>query len=91
MKEHLRKMKSFEDLEYFIKRIMEYGPKTGGLLLKIICDSNLCSFKENIKSIPIDRHDIEISYLTGVILDKNIKDKETKKLSDAYVKIGKEL
>lgn len=91
MQEYLRKMKSFEDLEYFIKSIKEYGQKTGGLLLRIICDSNVRSFKENIESIPIDRHDIEISYLTGIILDKNIKDKEIKKLSDAYVKIGKEL
>lgn len=89
--DNLKNINSFEQLELFIKRIKGYGQKTGGLLIRIICDAKVCNFKENVDSIPIDRHDIEISYLTGVINDKKMKGKDIKKLSNAYVKISKEL
>lgn len=88
---YLKTLNSFEDLESFIRSIKGYGQKTGGLLIRTICDAKVCSFKENIESIPIDRHDIEISYLTGVIKDKKVGNKDIKKISDTYVKIGKEL
>lgn len=68
--DYLKNINSFEKLEYFIKHIKGYGQKTGGLLIRIICDANVCNFKDSIESIPIDRHDIEISYLTGIISDK---------------------
>lgn len=87
----LKRMNSFLELELFIKSIKGYGQKTGGLLIRIICEAKICNFVENVKSIPIDRHDIEISYFTGVIPKKNIGNKEIKQLSDAYVLVGNEL
>lgn len=89
--DYLKTINSFEELEYFIKGIKGYGQKTGGLLIRIICDANVCNFKDSIGSIPIDRHDIEISYLTGIINDKKIGNKDIKNLSDAYVKISKKM
>lgn len=88
---YLKTLNSFEKLEYFVKNIKGYGQKTGGLLIRIICDVKICNFKENVKSIPIDRHDIEISYLTGIISKQKIGNKEINDLSDMYVKIGEEL
>lgn len=88
---YLKTLNSFEKLEYFVKNIKGYGQKTGGLLIRIICDVKICNFKENVKSIPIDRHDIEISYLTGIISKQKIGNKEINGLSDMYVKIGEEL
>ncbi len=88
---HLKSINSFEELSYFIKDLKEYGQKTGGLLIRIICDSKVCNFEENIDSIPIDRHDIEISYLTRIINHPTLSDKNIKLLSDAYVRCGKEL
>lgn len=89
--DYLKTLNNFRELENFIINIKGYGQKTGGLLIRIICDTEVCNFNGNVESIPIDRHDIEISYLTGVLYDKNIKNKDIKKLSDIYVKTGKEL
>lgn len=89
--EYLKNINSFDQLELFIRHIKGYGQKTGGLLVRIICDSEICNFKQNTLSIPIDRHDIEISYLTGIIDKEKISEKNIKVLSDTYVKIGKEL
>ena len=89
--DYLKSINSFEELSRFIKNTKSYGQKTGGLLMRVICDTEICNFKENIKSIPIDRHDIEISYLTGIINTLNISNKEIIELSDTYVKIGKAL
>ncbi len=89
--DYLKSINSFEELEYFIRNIKGYGQKTGGLLIRIICDAKVCNFKKIIDSIPIDRHDIEISYLTGVINEKKVGEKDIKNLSDTYVKISKEL
>ncbi|MCM1052696.1 MAG: hypothetical protein NC483_01785 [Ruminococcus sp.] len=88
---YLRSINSFEELNSFIRSLKSYGQKTGGLLTRIICDTQICNFKENIESIPIDRHDVEISYLTSIINDKKINNKNVKNLSDAYVKCGKEM
>lgn len=89
--DYLKSINSFEELSKFIKNTKSYGQKTGGLLTRIICDSKICNFKESIKSIPIDRHDIEISYLTGIVNTVNITNKEIVELSDTYVKVGKKL
>lgn len=88
---YLKNINSFKELELFVKNINGFGQKTGGLLIRIICDSNICNFAENIESIPIDRHDIEISYLTGIINDKKIGKKEIGDLSDIFVKAGRYL
>lgn len=88
---YLKTLNSFEELEYFVRNIKGYGQKTGGLLIRIICDVKICNFKENTKSIPIDRHDIEISYLTGIISKQKVGNKEINALSEMYVKIGNEL
>lgn len=89
--EILSKISSFEELICFINGLNSYGQKTGGLLARIITDSKICNFDEMVGSIPIDRHDIEISYLTGIINSKNISSKEINDLSNSYVKIGNEL
>lgn len=87
----LRDLKSFNELIKFIVSLKSYGQKTGGLLARIIVDSKVCNFEEKMQSIPIDRHDIEISYLTDIINSKTLSNKEIKKLSDCYVKVGNEL
>lgn len=81
----------FQDLNDFIKSISGYGQKTGGLLIRIIYDSGICNFRENLKSIPIDRHDIEISYFTGIIDSKKLNEKDIQVLSDIYILLGEEL
>lgn len=87
----LKSINNFEELNKFIKSIKGYGQKTGGLLIRIICDSKICNFQENMRTIPIDRHDIEISCLTGIINVSNISNNEIMELSDTYVNVGKEL
>lgn len=89
--DYLKTIKNFEDLNKFIKNTKNYGQKTGGLLMRIICDSKICDFQENITSIPIDRHDIEISYLTSIINSSSISNDKIKELSNTYVSVGKEL
>lgn len=59
--------------------------------MRIICDTKICDFQENVDSIPIDRHDIEISYLTNTINSSNISNREITELSDTYVNVGKDL
>lgn len=88
---YLKKISSFDELNKFIRNIKGYGQKTGGLLMRIIHDSKICNFKESIKSIPIDRHDIEISYLTNIIDSPKLSNNEITDLSDTYVKVGKKL
>ena len=89
--EYLKSINSILELNKFIIGLKSYGQKTGGLLIRIIMDSCICDFNECIDSIPIDRHDIEISYLVQVINKSKITNNEIKLLSDAYVKTGIEL
>lgn len=89
--DYLKTIRSFEELNKFIKNIKGYGQKTGGLLIRIIYDSKICNFKDGMKTIPIDRHDIEISYLTNIIESTNISNNQITSLSDTYVRIGEEL
>ena len=42
-----------------------------------------------MENIPIDRHDIEISYLTGVVDTMNLNLVEIKSLSSFYIQEGK--
>lgn len=88
---HLKTIKNIDDLSQFMRSIKGYGQKTGGLLIRVISDSNICNFKEKVNSIPIDRHDIEISYLTNIINENSLSNSEIIKLSDSYIKVGKEL
>ena len=60
-------------------------------MIRIICDSKICNFEENLNSVPIDRHDIEISYLTNIIDTNKVSNNKIKELSDTYVSIGKKL
>lgn len=89
--ETLKEIKSFDELKKFILSIKGFGQKTGGLLVRIICDSQVCDFQENIKSIPIDRHDIEISYLTNIIKNQKLSGSEIINLSNVYVDIANKL
>lgn len=89
--ETLKAITSFDELNQLIKSIKGYGQKTGGLLIRIITDSSVCNFKEKVESIPIDRHDMEISRLVGIINSQKITNKEIKLLSFAYVQAGKQL
>lgn len=89
--DYLKGINSFDELDSFIKNIKGYGQKTGGLLIRIICDTGVCNFNNDVCSIPIDRHDIEISYLTGIINSKNVSSKDIDDLSGAYVRASRKL
>lgn len=87
----IKSFKSFEELNSFVKSISGYGQKTGGLLLRLIYEANVCNFNDDISLIPLDRHDIEISYLNGIIESKNLNKKQIADLSNAYVAISNKL
>lgn len=91
LKSKIQEFNCFSELENFVKGINGYGQKTGGLLLRLISDSNICNFKEDITTIPLDRHDIEISYLNNIIDNEKINQKEIKILSDIWIEAGKDL
>lgn len=84
-------LNSYIELEGFIKRLGCYGQKTGGLLLRLIYDSRICNFTDDMQSIPLDRHDIEISFLNSVIEKKDLSEREIRILADAYIKVGHNL
>lgn len=87
----IKSFKTFEELNGFIKTINGYGQKTGGLLLRLIYESNICDFSDDISTIPLDRHDIEISYLNKIINTKTLTSKQISELSNAYIKYSNEL
>lgn len=89
--EKFQSFNSYEEVEKFIKSTKSYGQKTGGLLLRLIFESNICKFKDTISFIPLDRHDIEISYLNGVISSTKLTNKELDMLSSLWIESGKEL
>lgn len=88
--DEIRKFKNFDELSKFIKKIKGYGQKTGGLLLRLITEANICPFAD-LLFIPIDRHDTEISYLNGVIDSKNLSSSQIRALSDAWINAGRKL
>lgn len=83
LKSILYSFNTYKELSSFIESTASYGQKTGGLLKRVIADD---IGKYRVEDIPIDRHDIEISYLLGVVSDINLNDKEIKALSDIWVK-----
>jgi len=82
--------KSYSQLEGFIKEIGEYGQKTGGLLIRLLFEKGFCSFSK-IENIPIDCHDIEISYLYGIIDKMNLNQKEIEFLGKTFVERAEQL
>lgn len=87
----IKSFETFEELNKFIKNINGYGQKTGGLLLRLIYESKICNFKDEISTIPLDRHDIEISYLNNIIDEKKLNEKQISELSDNYIECCKKL
>lgn len=83
LKEKLYSFNSYEELSNYIDATYSYGQKTGGLLKRIIAD---VIGKYYVKEIPIDRHDIEISYLLGVVDFPDLTNNDIKLLSDVWVK-----
>lgn len=89
LKQKIISLKSYNELYKFITNINGYGQKTGGLLLRLIYESGICNFDDELNDIPIDRHDVEISYLNGVIDKEKLNDKELKMLGDVWIKAAK--
>lgn len=79
-------LSSYKELYNFITSIKGYGQKTGGLLLRLIYESGIGSFNDELSDIPIDRHDIEISYLNGVVTSDKLNNKEIKELGELWIK-----
>lgn len=84
----IKKFNSFGELNTFIRNIKGYGQKTGGLLLRLIYESKICKFDDNLSYIPLDRHDIEISYLNSIIDSQKLNNKQIEELSSAYIESG---
>lgn len=89
LKKKIFSFKSYKQLYNFITSIKGYGKKTGGLLLRLIFESGICNFNDDLQDIPIDRHDIEISYLNKVIDKINLNNDDLKKLGTIWIKAGK--
>lgn len=86
LKNTISSLSSYKELYNFITNIKGYGQKTGGLLLRLISDSGVVNFTEELSDIPIDRHDVEISYLNGIVERRNLNEKELKILGDTWIK-----
>lgn len=87
--ESIKKLTSYKELYNFIVSIKGYGQKTGGLLLRLIYESGVCSFDDEIADIPIDRHDVEISYLNGIVDKSILNEHELKELGTIWIKAAK--
>lgn len=87
----IKQFNSFRELSIYIKNINGFGQKTGGLLLRLIYEANICDFDDDLPSIPLDRHDIEISYLNNIIESKKLNSEQISILSDSYINNGKKL
>lgn len=79
---------TYQELYDFVKSINGYGQKTGGLLVRLIYEANICRLSDTLKNIPIDRHDIEISYLNGIIKKKDLSKKEIEDLGKLWVQVA---
>lgn len=90
LKEMIESM-SLEKLESFVKGIGGFGQKTGGLLIRMIYEANIIDTYEDLQFIPIDRHDIEISYLNVIVSKMNLSEQEIRDLSDILIKSGHSL
>jgi len=87
----IKECSSFNELNSFIRNIKGYGQKTGGLLLRLIYESNICNFNDKLGYIPLDRHDIEISYLNNAIDNIKLNNNQIEELSSLYIKSGEKL
>ncbi len=87
----IREFNNFNELNLFVRNIKGYGQKTGGLLLRLIYESNVCSFNDKLGYIPLDRHDIEISYLNNIIKSQKLNNNQIEELSSAYIESGNKL
>lgn len=87
----IKSFETFEELNKFIKNINGYRQKTGVLLLSLIYESKICNFKDELSIIPLDRHDIEISYLNNIIDKEKLNEKQRSELSDNYIEYCKKL
>lgn len=85
----IKQLDSYKELYSFINSIKGYGQKTGGLLLRLIYEADVCSFNGEIEDIPIDRHDVEISYLNGIVNKKDLKERELKELGTIWINAAK--
>lgn len=89
--ETIKNFNSFQELNQFIHDIGGFGQKTGGLLLRLIYEAGVCSFDDGINTLPLDRHDIEISYLNRIINKDKLNKKEIAMLNDTFFKVSNEL
>lgn len=87
----IKEFNNFNELNLFIRNINGYGQKTGGLLLRLIYESGVCKFNDKLGYIPLDRHDIEISYLNGIIDSRKLNNSQIEELSSLYIKSGEKL
>lgn len=87
----IKKFNNFNELNLFIRNINGYGQKTGGLLLRLIYESGVCNFNDKLGYIPLDRHDIEISYLNNIIDSQKLNNQQIEKLSSMYIDSGEKL
>ena len=46
----------------------------------------MCKFNDKLGYIPLDRHDIEISYLNNIIDDRKLNNNQIEELSSLYIK-----
>ncbi len=83
-------LQSYKGLYNFITNIKGFGQKTGGLLLRLIFESGICHFNDELQYIPIDRHDVEISYLNVVIDKQSLNNEELKMLGNVWINAAKE-
>lgn len=81
----IKNFNSYIELYEFIISIGGYGQKTGGLLLRLIYESGICEYEDSLPIIPLDRHDIEISYLCGIVDKKSLSNKEIYELSRLWI------
>ena len=87
----IKEFNNFNELNLFIRNIKGYGQKTGGLLLRLIYESGVCNFNDKLGYIPLDRHDIEISYLNNVIDSQKLNSKQIEELSSLYIESGNKI
>ncbi len=60
----------FDEIEETIFSIKGFGQKTGGLLIRILYENGLIKTQDRLTHIPIDRHDMEISKMLGILETK---------------------
>lgn len=87
----IKEFNNFNELNLFIRSIKGYGQKTGGLLLRLIYESGVCNFNDKLGYIPLDRHDIEISYLNNIIDSQKLNSKQVEELSSLYIESGERI